>query len=73
MFNALIFSSFSDAEKELNKLAELAEKINSQISSDEQFASNNAQNVDLDQLFNFLSQVSSYKIATILRSLNYFH
>merc|ERR1711970_1436294 len=46
-----------DAEEELNKLAELAEKINSQISTEEPpFVSNNAQNVDLDQLFNFLSQ-----------------
>lgn len=48
---------FSDAEEELNKLAELADRINSQIGADESFVSNNSQNVDLDQLFNFLSQV----------------
>ena len=53
-------SIFSDAEEELNKLAELADRINSQIcnnNGDESFVSNNSQNVDLDQLFNFLSQV----------------
>ena len=49
----------SDAEEELNKLAELADRINSQIGADESFVSNNSQNVDLDQLFNFLSQVIS--------------
>ena len=48
---------FSDAEEELNKLAELAERINSQISTEESSAFTSSQNVDLDQLFNFLSQV----------------
>ena len=50
---------FSDAEEELNKLAELAERINSQISTEETSAFTSSQNVDLDQLFNFLSQVRS--------------
>ena len=53
---------FSDAEEELNKLAQLADRINSQIGADESFVSNNSQNVDLDQLFNFLSQVKTEKI-----------
>ena len=48
---------FRDAEEELNKLAELAERINSQISTEETSAFTSSQNVDLDQLFNFLSQV----------------
>ena len=55
----ILFSFFSDAEEELNKLAELADRINSQIGADESFVSNSSQNVDLDQLFNFLSQVNS--------------
>ena len=56
--NKRFFSLFSDAEEELNKLAQLADRINSQIgTADESFVSNNSQNVDLDQLFNFLSQV----------------
>lgn len=53
---------FSDAEEELNKLAQLADRINSQIGADESFVSNNSQNVDLDQLFNFLSQVKTEKM-----------
>ena len=56
-FEFEIFSFFSDAEEELNKLAELAERINSQISTEETATFNTSQNVDLDQLFNFLSQV----------------
>ena len=42
--------SLSDAEEELRKLAQLADRINSQP-----FVSDSSQNVDLDQLFNFLS------------------
>ena len=53
---------FSDAEEELNKLAQLADRINSQIGADESFVSNNSQNVDLDQLFNFLSQVKTERM-----------
>ena len=36
----------------------MADRINSQIGADESFVSNSSQNVDLDQLFNFLSQVN---------------
>ena len=53
---------FSDAEEELNKLAQLADRINSQTGADESVVSNNSQNVDLDQLFNFLSQVKTEKM-----------
>ena len=49
---------FRDAEEELDKLTKLADRINSQInSSDPPPISNGPQTVDLDQLFNFLSQV----------------
>ena len=60
---------FSDAEEELNKLAQLADRINSQIGADESFVSNNSQNVDLDQLFNFLSQVKTEKMKLSLNSI----
>ena len=65
-FNWQCFSFYfvcSDAEEELNKLAELADRINSQIGADESFVSNSSQNVDLDQLFNFLSQVHNEILA----------
>ena len=53
---------FRDAEEELDKLTKLADRINSQINStDPPPISNGPQTVDLDQLFNFLSQVRDTK------------
>ena len=50
--------SHRDAEEELDKLTKLADRINPQINSSEPPPiSNGPQTVDLDQLFNFLSQV----------------
>ena len=54
---------FRDAEEELDKLTKLADRINSQInSSDPPPISNGPQTVDLDQLFNFLSQVRGHQV-----------
>lgn len=53
----------TDAEDELDKLTQLADRINSQINSEE--PQPGPHSVDLDQLFNFLSQVP-FTSSTIL-------
>ena len=47
------FLNYSEAEKEMQKLSQLAGKLNTKLNNGE--ANTNVDNVDLDQLFNFLS------------------
>jgi len=54
-FSGLADMDGSGAEEEINKLTQLADKINHQISTEEPQTAGHVTNVDLDQLFNFLS------------------